>query len=282
MCRYDSVLFVRKEGLMSKTIVITDLDGTLLDHAYSFEGARPAIDLLREKRIPVVLCSSKTRPEIEIYRKRIGLADPFIVENGGAIFIPEGYFNFATGGEAMDGYEVIALGTRYEEIRDVFMAIRKKTGIKAEGFGDMSVRDVAALTGLSLSSAGLAKQREFDEPFVFGEAEERIEPFLRSISEEGLRWTRGRFYHILGDNDKGKAARMLKGFYEKAYGRVVTIALGDSLNDLPLLREADYPVLVRKNDGSYERGIDIPALIKAEGVGPEGWKNSIFALRSRL
>lgn len=267
---------------MSKTIVITDLDGTLLDDAYSFEAARPALDLLRGKKVPVVVCSSKTRPEIEVYRNRLGLADPFIVENGGAIFIPEGYFNFATGGEAMDGYEVIVLGRRYEEIRNVFMAIREKTGIKAEGFGDMSVKEVAALAGLPLSEADLAKQREFDEPFVFGEAEERIEPFLRSINEEGLRWTRGRFFHVLGDNDKGKAERILKGFYEKAYGRVVTIALGDSLNDLSLLQEADFPVLVRKKDGSYERGMDLHGLIKADGIGPEGWRASILALRSKL
>lgn len=267
---------------MSKTIVFTDLDGTLLDHAYSFEGAVSAIDLLRGKRVPVVLCSSKTRPEIEMYRERLGFKDPFIVENGGAIYIPKGYFNFDSGGEGRDGYDVIVIGRRYEEIRDVFIRIRKKTGIRAEGFGDMSVKDIAVLAGLPLSEAGLAKQREFDEPFIFGEEEERRELFLRSVNEEGLRWTRGRFYHILGDNDKGKAVKILKGFYEKVHGRVMTIALGDSLNDLPLLQEADYPVLVQKKDGSYEGGIDIPGLIRAEGIGPEGWKNSILALRSKL
>lgn len=267
---------------MAKTIVITDLDGTLLDQAYSFERARPAIDLLKEKKVPVVICSSKTWPEIEIYRERLGFKDPFIVENGGAIYIPKGYFNFGSGGEARDGYEVIVIGKRYEEIRDVLIKIRKKTGIRAKGFGDMSVKDIAVLAGLSQSDASLAKQREFDEPFVFGEDEEMREPFLRSIKEEGLRWTRGRFYHILGDNDKGKAVRILRNFYEKVHGRVMTIALGDSLNDLPLLQEADYPVLVQKKDGSYEGGIEIPGLIRAEGIGPEGWRNSILALRSRL
>ena len=68
---------------MSRTIVITDLDGTLLDDAYSFEAARPALDLLREKKVPIVVCSSKTRSEIELYREKIGLRGPFIVENGG-------------------------------------------------------------------------------------------------------------------------------------------------------------------------------------------------------
>lgn len=267
---------------MTKTIVVTDLDGTLLDHSYSFEVARPALELLVAKGVPVVICSSKTRPEIEIYREGLGLKDPFIVENGGAIYLPSGYFNLSPGGEVRNGYDVVVLGRRYDEIRNVLIRIREKTGIKAKGFGDMSVKDIAVLTGLPLPEAVLAKHREFDEPFVFGEDEEKIEQFLRSISDEGLNWTRGRFYHILGDNDKGKAISMLKGFYEKAYGRITTIALGDSLNDLSLLREADYPILVRKKDGSYENGMDVPGLIRAEGIGPEGWMSAILALRSVL
>lgn len=267
---------------MSKTIVITDLDGTLLDDAYSFEAARPALDLLRGKKVPVVLCSSKTRPEIELYRERLGLADPFIVENGGAVFIPDGYFDFATEGEAADGYQTVVLGKRYSDIRGAFLKIIRDTGIAARGFGDMSVEEVAKLAGLLLQEALLAKQREFDEPFVFVEKEAGIQRFLKAITDEGFKWTRGAFYHLLGDNDKGRAARLLKGYYEKEYGRVSVIALGDNLNDLPLLEEADFPVLVRKKDGSYESGVDLPGLMRPEGIGPEGWKEAIFVLSSKL
>ena len=267
---------------MSKTIVITDLDGTLLDDAYSFEAARPALDLLREKKVPVVVCSSKTRSEIELYREKIGLRGPFIVENGGAVFIPDGYFDFAAEEEAADGYQTVVLGKRYSDIRSAFLKIIRDTGIAARGFGDMSVEEVAVLAGLSLQEALLAKQREFDEPFVFVEKEAGIQRFLKAITDEGFKWTRGAFYHILGDNDKGRAARLLKGYYEKEYGRVSVIALGDSLNDLPLLEEADFPVLVRKKDGSYENGFDVPGLMRAEGIGPEGWREAILALRSKL
>lgn len=47
---------------MSRTIVITDLDGTLLDEKYSFEAARPALELLREKPVSVVVCSARPAP----------------------------------------------------------------------------------------------------------------------------------------------------------------------------------------------------------------------------
>src|SRR4030042_1090542 len=79
---------------MKKTdriLVFTDLDGTLLDHRnYSFEPARPALRLLRESGIPLIICTSKTRAEVEEIRAALGNTDPFVVENGGAVFVPEG------------------------------------------------------------------------------------------------------------------------------------------------------------------------------------------------
>ena len=47
-------------------LVITDLDGTLLDgETYDVRPAQPGLDALRERRVSLVLCSSKTRAEME-------------------------------------------------------------------------------------------------------------------------------------------------------------------------------------------------------------------------
>lgn len=73
----------------SLIIIFTDLDGTLLDSRYSFRKALPAIKLIKEKNIPLILCSSKTRSEIELWRKKLNNNHPFISENGGGIFIPK-------------------------------------------------------------------------------------------------------------------------------------------------------------------------------------------------
>jgi mannosyl-3-phosphoglycerate phosphatase len=78
---------------MNKTLVFTDMDGTLLDHhTYSFEAAKPALSALESKSIPVIPTTSKTFAELQPLRERIGLDGPFIVENGAAIFIPHGFF----------------------------------------------------------------------------------------------------------------------------------------------------------------------------------------------
>ncbi len=261
-----------------KTVIFTDLDGTLLHpKIYSFEEARPALEEIESRDIPLVLCSSKTRAEIEVYRKRLDNRHPFISENGGGIFIPEGYFPFPFEGEARGGYRVISVGTPYAEIRRQFAALRERIGIKAPGFGDMSVQEVAARTGLSESEAVLAKMRDFDEPFII-EDSAKTGAFLQAIEDRGYHWTRGRFYHVLGSHDKGGAVNILKGLYEQRYGAVRTIGIGDSRNDIPLLRTVDQPVLVQKEDGTYEPGVDLPDLIKADGIGPRGWGRAIMRL----
>ena len=57
---------------MSRYILFTDLDGSLLDNdTYSFDEARPALEALRLENIPVILVSGKTRAEIEPLRERL-------------------------------------------------------------------------------------------------------------------------------------------------------------------------------------------------------------------
>ncbi|MCC6545229.1 MAG: HAD-IIB family hydrolase [Nitrospirae bacterium] len=264
---------------MPTVIIITDLDGTLLHPVnYSFADAIPALEVIKERRYPVVLCSSKTSAEIREYRSRMGNNDPFITENGGGIFIPEGYFNNPVSGECKGDYRIITLGKSYHHIRRVFHDIRQRTGIRVKGFGDMNHEEIARHTGLPLSDAVLSKERDFDEPFIFEEGEDRVTEFIDAIEKAGLFWTKGRYYHILGDNDKGKAVKILMDYYKRELGRIVTIGLGDSFNDLPLLQNADYPVLVQKEDGSYEEKIQLPNIIKADGIGPAGWNREVIKL----
>ena len=258
-----------------KPVIFTDLDGTLLSAVdYSFEKAVPALERIKKTGIPLVYSSSKTRKEIEAIRLRTGNAHPFISENGGGIFIPEGYFPFSPGGSRESGYIKITLGRPYSEVRAALEGVRAVFKSPIKGFGDMTVKEIALETGLSTSEAALAMDRDFDEPFIFEGCpvdEARLE---RLIREQGFNSTRGRFHHILGDHDKGRAFRILKGCYERLYGVIVTICLGDGANDIPLLKEADYPVLVRKPDGEYEE-TGLEGVIKSDRAGPEGWNKAV-------
>ncbi|KAF0201360.1 MAG: hydroxypyruvate [Gallionellaceae bacterium] len=262
---------------MTNTIIFSDLDGTLLDPVtYSHREACPALSRVHELHIPLILCSSKTRAEIEVCRQRLDNTHPFISENGGGIFIPKGYFKMPIEASELNGYLLITLGTPYAEILRNFSSLRRRFPVQVRGFADMSTEEVSKLTGLSLAEAVLAKHRDFDEPFVFeGAPSER---FLQAIESSNLRWTQGRLFHIMGNHDKGRAVSILKALYEHQFGSVVTVGIGDSLNDLPMLRVVDRPVLIRHADGSFDNRIAISNLIKTQRSGPAGWNETVLQL----
>ncbi len=64
-------------------------------------------------------------------------------------------------------------------------------------------------------------------------------------------------------------------------GRVKTVGLGDSLNDLPLLAVVDIPILVQKSQGHWEK-MELPNLCRVEGVGPVGWGRAMDELVTGL
>ncbi len=263
-----------------KLIIFTDLDGTLFDSAtYSYKPALPALELLQRRQIPIVFCSAKTSAEQEAHREELGIGDPFIVENGGAIFIPRGYFPFDFEYQKTEGdYSVIELGMPYAEIGAVLQQIRDRIGIEFKGFGDMSPQEVAGETGLDLKAARHAKKREYSETVKLEGTPQEIGEVLNTIRESGLNYAHGgRYYGVMGANNKGKAATILIKMFRRKLGEVRTVGLGDSDNDLPLLAVVDIPVLVQKPEGWWA-DMHLPGLRRVEGSGPTGWKQAIEEL----
>jgi mannosyl-3-phosphoglycerate phosphatase len=264
-----------------KFLIYTDLDGTLLDHdTYSFHPAEAALKLLENRNIPLIICTSKTRAEIEFFKKLLGNQEPFISENGGGIFIPEGYFEHEFEFDrVIRGYKVIEFGTPAHSLRQALEDISLETGIEVRGFSQMSVSELSELTGLDEYTAQLSKLRDYSEPFLIYGDDKDTETVVEKINLIGYRHTRGgRFHHILGENDKGKAVRTLTDIYVNELGEATTIGLGDSLNDQPMLREVDIPVLVQKPGGEYQTNIGLRNIHYAEGAGPYGWNAEVLKI----
>jgi mannosyl-3-phosphoglycerate phosphatase len=269
---------------MDQLLVFTDLDGTLLDyHTYSYEPALPALDALKKNNIPLIFCSSKTRAEIEKVRLQLNNAHPFVSENGGAVFVPISYLPYEVPFTRRDfHYLIIEFGTPYHKIRGTLQQIQSQFPGMVKGFGDLSAYEVANLCEFSAEQAVLAKEREYDEPFVL-EDKTKLENILDIATEDQLQIIQGgRFYHLIGENDKGKAVSYLTDISMKAHDHIKTIALGDSQTDLPMLQVVDHPVLVQKPDGSYDPSVKLDNLILAPGSGPVGWNDAVLKLLEKL
>jgi mannosyl-3-phosphoglycerate phosphatase len=269
-----------------KILIFTDLDGTLLNHEdYSYADALPSLTKIRQAAIPLILTTSKTHHEIEMLQIEMGIDDPFIVENGAAVCFPPNYTNFlfkdVNGEPPFQISQTIQLGISYGRIRTFIEAIRNQFNIR--GFGDMTVHEISDMTGLTLKKAEYAKQRQYTEPFIMAN-EENIYTLREAAIKRGIKITKGgRFYHMIGMNqDKGEAVKIVRNIFDRKLGEEhLTIGLGDSINDLPMLQNVDIPVLIPNPEkGIMEAGI--PGLIRAAETGANGWNNVIWRLLDEL
>lgn len=260
------------------TVVFTDLDGTLLDYdGYTWDPAAPALGLLASRGIPLVFCSSKTREEQLHHQTAMGLRDPLIVENGSAIVVPRGYFREPFEAQrTLPEHQVIELGIAYAEVRRRIAAIRSATGLRIRGYADMTLAEVREVTGLGEEAARLACRREYSETVrVEGSRGDWLR-FMESLEEADLRcFGQGPTGTVASsDTDKGKAVLVLTGLYRRERGDLRTVAVGDSANDVPMLRSVDRAFLVQRPDGTWT-DVEVPGLVRVEGIGPVGWDRAI-------
>jgi mannosyl-3-phosphoglycerate phosphatase len=255
-------------------VVFSDLDGTLLDHEdYSFSAAEPALLALHKRHVCLILASSKTRAEMTAIAGETG-AGGLIFENGGGIVWPGGFAPVSSSGTP---------GPDYLCIRHFISSLPGELRKCLTGFGDMSVADVAAQTGLSLEQARLARQREFSEPFVWTCTPQELDEVAQKASDRGLRVIRGgRFNTLTGQQDKASRLLEMREGLSSACPpdqQIWTIALGDAPNDAAMLEAADRGFII-----ANPHGATIPELegerdgriTRSTASGPSGWNESVM------
>lgn len=234
-------------------LIVTDLDGTLLNHDnYSFEGAKPALDRIRELGVPVAIVTSKTRAEVSRLRERLEVPGPDITENG-------------------------SWSRDYAWLCDVLDETSHALGIRVRGFHHMTPQEISDASALPLEVAVLAAQREYSEPFSILDPA-RASELLHALEARGLQWTRGgRFHHVFERG--GKAAAVVELI--KKHPGATSIGLGDAPNDIGFLQLVDHPVIVNSTRAG-ELAAAVPHALVTLRPAPEGWTEALLPLLRRL
>lgn len=273
---------------MRRVVVYTDLDGTLLDHdTYSWQAAAAQLDVLHAAGIPVVPCTSKTRSEVLQLRDELGSTDPFIVENGAAVFIPKAWG--AAGLTALVSQDDSSfLRREFVAGRAHWLALLEAAfaagGRVARGFSEMSSEEIAALTKLPQAQAVLAATREYGEPLTWLAPPEQRSAFLDYLSRhDAVILHGGRFSHLLGRTDKGRALQWLQCYFAAKWGeRPISIAAGDSQNDAAMLEAADWALLVRSPSHRPPFVNRSHRLRVSDDDGPAGWAQGIAEILAEI
>lgn len=267
-------------------LVFSDLDGTLLDHDnYSFEAAKPALLQLFRYNIPLLLNTSKTFAETVEIQHQLGGFHPFVTENGAAIAIPENYFNSLPEHDEIiessghNRYFIKHFGRSYSFICDYLAKIRTSENYSFRGFHDMSTQEVARITGLTPKQAKLSRQRLASEPIIWESGD--FEAFEEQLRQKNLILIQGgRFWHIKSACDKAESMHWLTNLYQRQdpERNFLTVALGDSPNDLTMLDQADIAIAIRAHNGQHRLTLDSnrPNRIYTQRIGPAGWQAALL------
>lgn len=239
-------------------IVFTSLDDSLLNQEENNDKLIvPIIEKLKNQAIPLIPVTSKTRAEVEDLRGKLGLSDPFIVENGSAIFIPQSDHNWQTETATLESdYYVKSLGCSYIEARAGLKIIQSTLRINnLKGFGDFEDTEIHSLTRLSKEAAKRAKTREFSEPFIPPKDISAVD-LENAAAEFGFRISSSdRFFYIVGKNASiPNAVQWLIDHYQPddvadQTESLITIGLGNSAQDLEMLEKIDIPVVIASKTG---------------------------------
>jgi mannosyl-3-phosphoglycerate phosphatase len=252
----------------TRLIVFTDLDGTLLDHdTYSWDAARPALELMKTYGVPLILASSKTAFELVDLRRAMGFEHcPAIVENGAGL-LPA--FELPTQDASQHTDILAALSELPADLRAHF-----------EGFSDWTVAQCAQNTGLPLAQAKNAHKRQFSEPGLWSGTQDQRQEFETKLAQNGIHARQGGRYLTLsfGATKADWMARIVSEFDPKP----ATLALGDAPNDVEMITAADFGVIIKNTHGA---GIDLlnqraeSSIVRTALAGPAGWN---IEVQSRL
>lgn len=243
-------------------LIFSDLDATLLDHnTYSFQEALPALQLIRKRKIPLILSSSKTYDEMIVIRKELNNHDPFIYENGSGIYFED---------------NKVSLGTSHSEISNLLQDLKKRFSFTS--FYDLGPAGIQKETGLGIHASERAYRREFTEPLIWKDSTQNLIIFKQLLQQNNLTAAQGgRFLTISSAKNKGDALLWVKKRYESiAKVKITTIGLGDSENDINMLDCADNAIIVRHPKKLPPNINGHASLIITDAIGPKGWNEAII------
>ena len=253
-----------------KILIFTDLDGSLLDKVtFKFDDVKDYLKKLISRGIIIVLNSSKTESELLDFNEQNYFDFSFISENGSSIHgLNKIHHNLP---------QKVFMGRSKDEIQKIYNKnIGSDLKNKITYILDLKIEEQQKILGLPLDKISLATKRMHSIPIQFKGNEIEKNNFIKNINQIGLTaQSGGRIINICDNTNKSKAMSKALRLIRKELGdEIITIGVGDNENDVEMIKQTDYPCLV-KNENFDSSLINIDNLIKSDEPSPKGWSDVI-------
>lgn len=247
--------------LRTKPVVYCSVDSFLSSRGkflYGFDQFQAELDRLE---IPCVWLSARSRLQLDDPRRRIGHAEPFVAEDGCAVYLPEDYFHLKFSKTVRLGrFTCIPVAKQQPAAEEALDALSEESGVPVVSLQSLSSRELAQNIGLPTHEAELARQRDFDRLFFFaGASEDDLKRFKNLAQQKKIALREhGVFWSLAVGADAQSCIREIGDLYDRSlHGHANRFAIAtatDSSNIFP----------------ACDRGIRLTPSAKALSADPYG------------
>ena len=274
--------------MLAPRVIIFTASDLLGSPTHSAHLASEALVEIERRNIPLVLATRGTRTQIELLRRKLEHAHPFVTEGGGGLFIPDGYFALRLVGAKRAGrYFCVPFGRSSQEAAAAVEDIAQQAGAEVVRYAEMNAREIARETGMTIREAEGSRERDFSERFFLaGSASLTVQSFAKIARERKWQIRRSEpFWELYSGNDEGKAVRYLMRVYRKALrSRIRSVGIGGSIEDLSLLAATDQVFILPFSSTTFDENLlsKLPHGIRINVTGAPGWNQTVMNVLRRL
>lgn len=239
-----------KAKAIDKLLIINaDVFGENLE---DLEKIALALIPIKEAEIPILLYSEKTYDEMIWLCSELAIHHPFIVENGGALYVPNNYFKLDLKDfTVVDEHHQMTFGTTRSTIENITFKLGKVTGVNLEN-DIQSPLDLADYWDIELFEAERIMKRNFSQMIAkTEEVSELTDMFKHLIAQQGLQIIENKEAYYIGNFSVITPIEYWVNYLKSQYDDLRVFALSNIADDKAILELSDEAFLL-KNEGEWQ------------------------------
>ncbi len=280
----------------TSSVLYVAVDTLIPVRGRSFHGLDEFTAALDHEGIPAVWLTSRSRLQFDDARRKHGHTQPFVAEDGCAVYLPEGYFHLKPTSDPtrtrnaltvrLGRFTCIPIAETLPAAADALEALSQDTGVPVVTLRSLSPRELGQNVGLPQKEAELARQRDFDDLFFFaGASDKEVEKFLTAGRSRNLQF---RQHGVLWSAAIGPSVRRciqeLAKLYDRAlryHAHTLGIATPDLAAGLFPFCERNILLSDRKAEEAYPGRSDAPHSRHLSLQAPDVWEQLLSAVNSK-
>ncbi len=219
-------------------------------------------------------------------RRRAAHTEPFIAEDGCAVYLPEDYFHLKPSKTIRLGrFTCIPIAQQQPASQEALEALTEASGVAAVPLRSLRPRELAQNIGLPNQEAELARQRDFDEPFFFaGAAGEDLARFQSIAKEKKLSLREhGVFWSLAVGADMRRCIRELGDLYDRSFrSHANRFAIADGPESANIFPACDRGILLAPSTKSASQDANSNRRFSEFPItAPNLWDSILASIQSR-